>query len=54
MSVTVIPREFTRSNFVMALIEQVFELGWSAEASAKLIVDVLRNLDNFTFQKEDN
>jgi hypothetical protein len=52
MSDRIIPN-FTRSEFVNALVEQVFELEWGAEASAKLITDVLRILDGLTFKEEE-
>jgi hypothetical protein len=37
----------------MAIVTEVFALEWSEEASAELIVDVLKTLDNFTFKEED-
>ncbi len=46
------PREFTRAEFVMAIIENIFALEWGADVSAELIVDVLQTLDNFTFKEE--
>ncbi len=46
------PRPFTRGEFVMAIVTEIFALDWSTEASAELIVDVLQTLDNFTFKEE--